>query len=330
MTELHSVAPIAITTGEPAGIGPEIALKAALSVGNTLPIELIGSHALLKATARRLGLPETLPEHVTICDVALGAEVTPGKLDVKNAPYVLKTLEVAALGALNGQYSAVTTAPVQKSIITEAGHFFSGHTEFFAEISRCKRVVMMLTSSAQADALRVALATTHLPLRAVPDAITPELLDETLRIVDSDLKKSFGISHPKIAVTGLNPHAGESGHMGMEEIEVIEPAVERARAAGIDATGPWPADTIFVKSHSDKFDVIFCMYHDQGLPTLKREGFGGGVNVTLGLPWIRTSVDHGTALDIAGTGKADIGSMLAALQLAQTMAQYRAKYRLEH
>ncbi|MDO4938056.1 MAG: 4-hydroxythreonine-4-phosphate dehydrogenase PdxA, partial [Sutterellaceae bacterium] len=220
MTDLHTVAPIAITTGEPAGIGPEIALKAALSVGNTLPIELVGSATLLKDTARRLGLPEKLPPHVSICDVPLGADVVPGILNVNNAPYVLKTLEVAALGALSGKYSAVATAPVQKSIITEAGHFFSGHTEFFAEISHCKRVVMMLTSSAESDALRVALATTHLPLRAVPDAITPELLDETLSILDADLKQSFGLARPKIAVTGLNPHAGESGHMGMEEIEV--------------------------------------------------------------------------------------------------------------
>ena len=330
MTEMHTVAPIAITTGEPAGIGPEIALKAAISVGNTLPIELVGSEKLLRDTASRLGLPETLPSHVTIRDVPLGAEVCPGKLNVQNAPYVLETLKAAALGALSGQYCAVATAPVQKSIITEAGHPFSGHTEFFAEISHCKRVVMMLTSSAKSDALRVALATTHLPLREVPDAITPELLDETLTILDTDLRKSFGLSHPKIAVTGLNPHAGESGHMGMEEINIIEPAIERARQRGIDATGPWPADTILVKSHADKFDVVFCMYHDQGLPTLKREGFGGGVNVTLGLPWIRTSVDHGTALDIAGQGIADTGSMLAALQLAQTMAQYRAKYRLQN
>lgn len=315
--------PIAVTTGEPAGIGPEISLKAALAVGNTLPIELIGSEKLLRQTAERLGLPEELPSHVTIRNVELGDEVVPGTLNVKNSPYVLETLRIAAEGALAGDYASVATAPVQKSIITEAGHEFSGHTEFFAELSGCKRVVMMLTSSAEPDALRVALATTHLPLRAVPDAITPELLDETLTILDADLRKSFGIHEPKIAVTGLNPHAGESGHMGMEEIEVIEPAIRRALKRGINASGPWPADTLFVRSHADKYDALFCMYHDQGLPALKREGFGGGVNVTLGMPWIRTSVDHGTALDIAGLGIADTGSMLAALKLAQIMGKNR-------
>ncbi len=322
---INTTLPIAITTGEPAGIGPEISLKATFAVDSSLRVELIGSEALLQATARRLGLPEKLPSNITVRNVDLAETVVPGQLNVANASYVLETLRVAAMGAMSGVYAAVATAPVQKSIITESGHDFSGHTEFFAELSQCERVVMMLTSSAKDDALRVALATTHLPLRAVPDAITGKLLDETLSIVNRDLKTSFGLLHPKIAVTGLNPHAGESGHMGMEEIEVIAPAVARARAQGIDATGPWPADTIFVRTHADKFDVIFCMYHDQGLPALKREGFGDGVNVTLGLPWIRTSVDHGTALDIAAQGIADAGSMLSALQLAQTMARNRAQ-----
>ena len=320
-------APIAVTTGEPAGIGPEVSLKAAFAMSGAHPIELIGNAELLARTARRLGLPAALPAHVTVRDVPLAAEVVPGRLDAANARYVLDTLSLAARGALAGTYSAVATAPVQKSIITEAGHPFTGHTEFFAELSGVKRVVMMLTSSDAADALRVALVTTHLPLRAVPDAVTPEALDETLLIVHGDLMRSFGIAHPRIAVTGLNPHAGESGHMGREEIDVIEPAIARARSLGIDASGPWPADTIFVDSHAAHYDAILCMYHDQGLPTLKREGFGGGVNITLGMPWVRTSVDHGTALDIAGTGRADAGSMLSALRTARTMIDHRRALR---
>ncbi|MGN1208810.1 MAG: 4-hydroxythreonine-4-phosphate dehydrogenase PdxA [Duodenibacillus sp.] len=319
MTDATFAAPVAITTGEPAGIGPEVSLKAAHSLAGKVPLALIGSRSLLKETAQRLGLPEELPAGVAVIDIPTAAAVVPGKLDVRNANYVLETLRTAAKGAMEGRFAAVATAPVQKSILTEAGHPFTGHTEFFAELSHTPKVVMMLTSSAKPDALRVALATTHLPLRAVPDAITGELLDETLAIVDRDMRTRFGLMHPKIAVTGLNPHAGESGHMGTEEIEIIAPAVERARAAGIDVSGPWPADTLFVKTHADKFDVLFCMYHDQGLPALKREGFGAGVNVTLGMPWIRTSVDHGTALDIAGQNLADAGSMAAAVELAAVM-----------
>lgn len=319
MTDTAFAAPIAVTTGEPAGIGPEVSLKAAHRLAGKVPLALIGSRALLEETAQRLGLPAEFPAGVTVVDIPTAAAVEPGKLDVRNAGYVLETLRTAAEGAMQGRFAAVATAPVQKSIITEAGHPFTGHTEFFAELSHTEKVVMMLTSSAADDALRVALATTHLPLRAVPDAITGELLDKTLAIVDRDMRTRFGIEHPKIAVTGLNPHAGESGHMGSEEIEIIAPALERARAAGIDASGPWPADTLFVKTHADRFDVLFCMYHDQGLPALKREGFGGGVNVTLGMPWVRTSVDHGTALDIAGKNCADAGSMVAAVELAAVM-----------
>lgn len=324
-----TLAPIAITTGEPAGIGPEVALKAALALPATESIVLIGSRELLLETAQRLSLPEQWPSHITVHDVPLRAPVQPGKLDARNSAYVLDVLRHAAQGALAGTYSAVATAPVQKSVITLSGHDFSGHTEFFAELSGCKRVVMMLTSSAATDALRVALVTTHLPLRAVPDAITRQAVLETLRIVARDLAKSLGIARAKLAVTGLNPHAGESGHMGREEIDVIAPTIAQAQAEGIDATGPYPADTIFVAEHARHYDAIVCMYHDQGLPALKREGFGGGVNVTLGLPWVRTSVDHGTALDLAGRGTANIGSMLSALELARNMARARHGFPLD-
>lgn len=314
-------ATIAVTTGEPSGIGPEVSLKAAVAC--TTPITLIGDRALLAQTARRIGLPWPLPAHIQIDHVPLRSAVTIGKLDVANADYVLETLSRACDGALNGTYSAVATAPVQKSVITEAGRPFSGHTEFFAERSQVDRVVMMLVSSGRHDALRVALATTHLPIAQLSQAITGTLLDQIIDVLHRDLVRSFAIQEPAIAVTGLNPHAGESGHMGTEEIVTISPAIERARLRGINVSGPWPADTIFVDKHARQYDVILCMYHDQGLPVLKREGFGHGVNVTLGLPWIRTSVDHGTALDIAGQGIADAGSMLEAIRTAQYMAQCR-------
>ena len=314
-------APIALTTGEPAGIGPEVALKAVQNFHE--PIMLIGSEILLKETARKLNIGWPLPAHVSIHNIDLAEDVTPGKLNVKNAEYVLNTLAVATDGAMSGAFNAVATAPVQKSIISEAGHTFTGHTEFFRDRSGVQSVVMMLVASDAPNALRVALATTHLPIAKLSQSITGELLDDVMRILDHDLRASFGIKLPKIAVTGLNPHAGESGHMGREEIDVIAPAIERMRKTGIDVTGPWPADTIFVPSHSSGYDAVLCMYHDQGLPVLKREGFGHGVNITLGLPWIRTSVDHGTALDIAGTGVADAGSMLVALRLAHTLAHNR-------
>lgn len=320
-------AAIAITTGEPAGIGPEVSLKGALAV--SYPFVLIGDKELLQQTAERLRLPWPLPSRITIEHIALQAPVRPGQLDVRNADYVLETLARACDGALDHQYSAVCTAPVQKSILTESGRTFTGHTEFFRDRSHVKEVVMMLVSSARKDALKVALATTHLALRRVPDAITQPLLNRIFSILDRGLKESYGIEHPRIACTGLNPHAGENGHMGVEEIEVIAPAIAKARSLGINITGPWPADTIFVRSHSEHYDAILCMYHDQGLPVLKREGFGHGVNLTLGLPWVRTSVDHGTALDIAGKGIADAGSMVSALDLAALIARNRG-FQLEH
>ena len=312
------MAPIALTTGEPAGIGPEISVKSVYEIST--PVCLIGDRSLLEHERTRLGLPQW-PAHVSFEHIALKSPVIPGQLNVHNAQYVLDTLRCAALGCIQGRFSAITTAPVQKSIINEAGIGFTGHTEFFADIAQIKKVVMMLVSSEKADALRVALVTTHLPIAKLAQAITHEALDETLSILDHDLRCHFGIEKPRIAVTGLNPHAGEGGHMGDEEIRVIGPAIDRAKTKGIDATGPYPADTIFVQDRLTAYDAILCMYHDQGLPVLKHASFGHGVNVTLGLPFIRTSVDHGTALDIAGKNIANIGSLLTAIKLAQTLAE---------
>ena len=290
---------IAITTGEPAGIGPEICVKAVFTGRVKSPVTLIGDKKLLIKTSEKLGFGSIFPDWVKFEHVPLAHPAVPGQLDVANAPYVVETLRRAAQGAQNGTYSAVVTAPVQKSIIIEAGIPFTGHTEFFQQFAGVDRVVMMLTSGTSQQALRVALVTTHLPLQQIPAAITDEALDKTLAICAHALHQDFGIERPRIAVTGLNPHAGESGHMGREEIERIAPAIERAKATvhSAEFSGPWPADTIFVPAHSKNFDCIVCMYHDQGLPALKREGFGHGINITLGLPWVRTSVDHGTALD---------------------------------
>ncbi len=310
--------PIALTTGEPAGIGPEIALRAALSID--APLVLLGDAPLLEATAQALGLPWPLPPRVRIAHIPLAAPVRPGQLDLRNGAYVLRLLERACDGCLAGEFAAMATAPVQKSVINDAGFPFTGHTEFLADRSHTPRVVMLLVGGTGPDVMRVALATTHLPLRAVPDAITAGLLREVLAILERDLRTRFGLAAPRIAVTGLNPHAGEGGHLGREEIEVIAPAIAAARTRGIDATGPWPADTVFVQEHLARFDAVLAMFHDQGLPVLKHASFGQGVNVTLGLPFIRTSVDHGTALDLAGSGRADAGSMEAALLLATQLA----------
>lgn len=310
--------PIALTTGEPSGIGPEISVKSIFEIST--PVCLVGDRSLLDLERIRLGLPNW-PAHVSFEHIELAQSVVAGKLDSANAAYVLKTLEVAALGAMEGRFSAIATAPVQKSIINDAGIPFTGHTEFFANIARVNKVVMMLVASEKIDALRVALVTTHLPIAKLAQAITNEALDETLKILHHDLHHHFGLTSPRIAVTGLNPHAGEGGHMGDEEIRVIGPAIERAQSQGIDASGPYPADTIFVADRLKNYDAILCMYHDQGLPVLKHASFGHGVNVTLGLPFIRTSVDHGTALDIAGKNIANIGSLLTAIKLAQTLAE---------
>lgn len=313
--------PVAITTGEPAGIGPEVSLKAALSI--TDPIVLIGSQALLEKEASRLGFAWPLPAHIRILDIPLGAPALPGQLDVRNATYVLNTLRQAHYGAMENQWAAIVTAPVQKSIIIESGIHFTGHTEFFQDLAGVQRVVMMLTSNERPDAMKVALATTHLPIAALSSAITGTLLDEVLETLHHALKVDYGFSSPRILVTGLNPHAGENGHIGREEIETITPALQRAQAKGMQVIGPVPADTAFIPGHWDQYDAVLCMYHDQGLPVLKHVGFQDGVNVTLGLPYIRTSVDHGTALDIAGTSKADERSMISALKLAHYLSKNR-------
>jgi 4-hydroxythreonine-4-phosphate dehydrogenase len=312
---------IALTTGEPAGIGPEVALRAAVQAG--VPCDLLGDAPLLEATARGLGLAWPLGEAVRIVHEPLVAPARPGVLDPRNAPYVLRLLDRAIAGWRAGLYGAVATAPVHKAVINDAGIAFTGHTEYFAQATQTPRVVMLLVGGG----LRVALATTHLPLARVPQAITRELLDACLDVLHADLGARFALPAPRIAVLGLNPHAGEGGYLGREEIEVIAPAVEAARRRGIQASGPWPGDTAFLAQGSGQVDVFLAMYHDQGLATLKYASFGQGVNVTLGMPLIRSSADHGTALDLAGQGRADAGSMRAALDLADAMAANEARAR---
>ena len=291
---------IALTSGEPAGIGPELCVRLASQEN----VVVIGDRSLL-AGAPRI-------EHVPLARPAVA-----GRLDPANARYVLTVLDRAIRGCLQGEYAAMVTAPVQKSVINDAGIAFTGHTEYLAEHSRTPQVVMMLVGGG----LRVALATTHLPLADVPRAITTAGLVATLRVLDADLKRRFRIARPRILVSGLNPHSGESGHLGREDLEVITPAIAEAVRAGIDANGPVPADTLFVPERVRQADAVLAMYHDQGLPVLKYASFGRGVNVTLGLPFIRTSVDHGTALDLAGTGRADSTSLAEALKLAIELAQ---------
>ncbi len=292
---------IALTSGEPAGIGPELCAKVALQdLGARLVV--IGDRSLCSA-------PHV--EHVP-----LAKPVTPGRLDPANGPYVLRVLDRAIDGCLSGEFDAMVTAPVQKSVINDAGIPFTGHTEYLAERAKAAQVVMMLVGGG----LRVALATTHLALSDVPRAISKEGVLAVLRVVDADLRRRFGIPKPRILVAGLNPHSGEGGHLGREDLERIAPAIAAAQAAGIDARGPLPADTLFVPERLQGADAVLAMYHDQGLPVLKYASFGRGVNVTLGLPFVRTSVDHGTALDLAGTGKADAGSLVEAVKLAIALA----------
>jgi 4-hydroxythreonine-4-phosphate dehydrogenase len=311
---------IALTSGEPAGIGPDLCIalaQRAAASDNGCDIVCLIDRDLYASRATRLGappLPQTTAfriEHVPLAQPAVA-----GSLDVRNAPAVLALLDRAIAGCRSGEFAAMVTAPLQKSIINDAGIAFSGHTEYLAAACGAPRPVMMLAC----DAMKVALLTTHLPLAAVPAAITGPALDETLRILDHDLRTLFGIARPRIGVCGLNPHAGEGGHLGTEEIRVIAPALERARAAGIDCVGPLPADTAFLPRLLAGFDAVLAMFHDQGLPVLKYAGFGRAINITLGLPFLRTSVDHGTALDLAGTGRADAGSLEEALQLACRLA----------
>jgi 4-hydroxythreonine-4-phosphate dehydrogenase len=322
----------ALTPGEPAGIGPDLCLLLAQQA-QPAPLVAIASRELLAERARQLELnidlqdvgPAQWPDRpatagtLYIWDTPLAAPVTPGRLTPANAAYVLETLTRAGQGCLDGTFAGMITAPVHKGVINEAGIPFSGHTEFLAELTHTEQVVMMLATRG----LRVALVTTHLPLKDVAAAITAERLERVTRILHADLQGKFGIAEPRILVCGLNPHAGEGGHLGREEIEIIEPTLERLRAQGMNLIGPLPADTLFTPKYLEHADAVLAMYHDQGLPVLKFKGFGAALNVTLGLPIIRTSVDHGTALDLAGTGKVDIGSLQVALETAYQMAASR-------
>ena len=315
---------IAVTVGEPAGVGPELCLRLAERTWPQ-PLVLIGDKTALDIRAAALGLPvlpEFLagsapasagPEHpLSVWNHPLPEFVMPGTLNPQNSREVIYTLDTAIHGCMNGYFSAMVTAPVHKGAINDAGIAFTGHTEYLAEATNTARVVMMLVGGG----LRVALATTHLPLKDVSVAIDHASLTATLRIVVDDLRTKFGIATPKIAVCGLNPHAGEGGYLGTEERDIITPVIDALLTEGLHVYGPYPADTIFVPAHAEGYDAIVAMYHDQGLPVLKRASFGHGVNVTLGLPFVRTSVDHGTALDLAGTGRADPGSLFAAVELA--------------
>ena len=332
---------IAVTIGEPAGIGPEISIRAAWAMREQVNCVLVGDAAFLALTAslidpaiqlaalsvqalRNSGMPQFGAARVAVIDVPLAAHVIPGTLNAENGRSVLATLDLAVEGVQAGWFDAIVTAPLQKSTINDAGVAFSGHTEYLAEKTATDQVVMMLAGVPGPGQLplRVALATTHLALKDVPAAITRDGLARVIDIIHADLKNKFGIRAPRILVTGLNPHAGENGYLGREEIDTIGPALEAARARGIDARGPYPADTLFQPKYLKDADCVLAMYHDQGLPVLKHATFGRGVNITLGLPLIRTSVDHGTALDLAalGFGLADCTSMEEAIRTALGMA----------
>jgi 4-hydroxythreonine-4-phosphate dehydrogenase len=332
---------LAITCGEPAGIGPEISIRAAWQLRETVECVLIGDAAFLSMTAadidpaiqlvalsmqavRNNGLPNFGKERVAVIDCPLAEPVVPGTLDSRNGRATLQTLDIGIETAQRGWVDAIVTAPLQKSTINDAGVPFTGHTEYLAEKTNTAQVVMMLAGGE--PLLRVALATTHLPLKDVSAAITFESLTRTLRIVHEDLQIKFGIAKPRILVTGLNPHAGEGGYLGREEIDVITPVLQALQGEGIEVAGPYPADTLFQPKYLERADCVLAMYHDQGLPVLKFASFGHGVNITLGLPIIRTSVDHGTALDLAaaGLGRADHGSMITAIEVAAHMAASKA------
>lgn len=312
---------IAVTTGEPAGIGPDICLTLAQQ-SFPCQLHLLGDKDLLEARAAEIGLSI---DGLDIEHIPLNTPCIAGHLDAANASYVLALLDRAIDGCRQGEFAAMVTAPVHKGIINDAGFPFSGHTEYLAEKTNTPRVVMMLADPTGKSGLRVALATTHLPLREVPAAITPAELTTTLRILHADLQRKFGIAQPKILVAGLNPHAGEGGHLGYEEIEVITPVLESLRGEGLDLIGPLPADTLFTRHCLNGSDAQLAMYHDQGLGVLKYAAFDEGINVTLGLPIIRTSVDHGTALELAGTGRANPQSLFAAIQAAIEMVAAQEK-----
>jgi len=322
---------IAITPGEPAGIGPDLAISLAQQ---DWPVQLVvvASASLLIERAKMLNLPLTLEEYdaskpaipqkkgcLTILPIELAEKTIAGELNANNGHYVVETLKIACEKNMKGEFDAVVTGPVHKGLINQAGIPFSGHTEYFAHQANCPDVVMMLATKG----LRVALVTTHIPLAYVSKAITADRLKHVTRILHRDLVEKFAISNPTIYVCGINPHAGEGGHLGKEEIEVMNPALDELRSEGMNLIGPLPADTIFQEKYLKEADAILSMYHDQGLPVLKYKGFGSSVNITLGLPFIRTSVDHGTAADLAGTNQADSGSIIEALQTAIYLAKNR-------
>ncbi len=324
------IKPLVITPGEPSGIGPELLLQM-LQEGFTAPMVVMADKRMLETRAKLLGIQLAIIDYdhsvdaaifsaipkqtLVVQDVSLAEPSEVGKLNPSNAPYVLRCLDLAIDGCLNGQFSALVTGPLHKGVVNEAGIPFTGHTEHLQQRCGVNNVVMMLAS----PRMRVALATTHLPLKDVSHAITQDSLREVTQILIDDLQHKFGIQKPRILVAGLNPHAGEDGHMGREEIDIIRPVMAEFLESAANLIGPLPADTLFNKTYLEEADAVLAMYHDQGLPVLKFDGFGESVNITLGLPMIRTSVDHGTALDLAGTGKADTGSFKTAIRLAEQM-----------
>jgi 4-hydroxythreonine-4-phosphate dehydrogenase len=327
------ILPLAITAGEPAGIGADLCAQLATAPPD-IPFVIIADKNLLQQRAIQLGIPleihdagdmekKDAPHSLPVIHISLASPCQAGVLDKANSKYVLEILRRAIRGCQTGEFSGIVTAPVHKGIINDAGIPFTGHTEYFAEQTGTGLVVMMLVGGG----MRVALATTHLPLKDVPASITAPLLENILRIIRHDLQRRFGIAQPRILVAGLNPHAGEGGYLGREEIDVMIPVLDKLRAEGMKVSAPLPADTLFTPHRLAQCDCVLAMYHDQGLPVLKHASFGQGVNVTLGLPMIRTSVDHGTALDLAGTGKADNGSLLEAIRLAAQMAENERVHR---
>jgi 4-hydroxythreonine-4-phosphate dehydrogenase len=325
----------AFTPGEPAGIGPDLAVMVAQRPESNQLVAFSDPQLLLQR-AQLLGLPLTIlpadstapfvPGNLRVAPVKLGIPAEAGKLNPRNAAFVLNSITAAVTAIGSGSYRALITGPIHKGVINQAGTPFSGHTEFLAELTNTRRVVMMLTTpinSATKPELRVALVTTHLPLKDVSAAITKELLLEVIQILHQSLQQQYGIKQPTITICGLNPHAGEDGHLGSEEITTIQPVIAECRARGMQLLGPTPADTAFTQRQIDRSDAILAMYHDQGLPVLKHLGFGRAVNLTLGLPFVRSSVDHGTALDLAGSGQCDLSSLLHAIESAANLSQLR-------
>lgn len=329
----HKISRLAITPGEAAGIGPDLVLALA-SREHPFEMVAIGDQQMLSQRAEQLGINISFhtfnpdeqaathtPGQLIVLDVKLATPAQCGQLNPANALYILETLQIATQGCIDGVFDALVTGPIHKGIINEAGMTFTGHTEYLAEqCGGCTPVMMLAT-----EEMRVALATTHLPLADVSQAITRESLTEVITILDKDLRQRFGIANPAIYICGLNPHAGENGYLGREEIDTIQPVIEQLQQQGMNLSDALPADTLFTQRYLDKADAILAMYHDQGLPVLKHSGFGQAVNITLGLPIIRTSVDHGTALELAGSGKADSGSFIYACEIAHRLVQAEKK-----